>query len=110
VAARKIQAAQDFTRPARRGPTSTTRYVFALRPGCDIPATLDDWSRRLIAVQDCSKTLLVPAALARVAFLEPIPDPGLASASVGHCGHQAQHQPASAAGLPVSTWFTPTSC
>ena len=110
VTARKVQSAWNFGHPARRSPTSTARYVFAVRPGCNIPASLDDWSRRLIAVQDCSKAQLVPAALARVAFVEPIPDPGLASASVGHCGHEALHQPSAASGLPVSIWFTPTSC
>ena len=102
MTARKVQSAWNFGHPARRSPTSTARYVFAVRPGCNIPASLDDWSRRLIAVQDCSKAQLVPAALARVAFVEPIPDPGLASASVGHCGHEALHQPSAASGLPVS--------
>jgi len=78
---------------------------------CDIPQSLDDWSRRLIAVQVCSQTPLVPArTLARVSYVEPIPEPELGSASVGHCGRQALHQPSAAAGLPVSTWYTPTSC
>lgn len=30
--------------------------------------------------------------------------------SVGHCGHHALHQPRAASGLPVSDWYTPTSC
>ena len=83
--------------------------MFVLRPGCDIPQSLDDWSRRLIAVQVCSQgPRLVPArTLARG---EPIPEPELASTSVGHCGHQGLHQPSAASGLPVSTWYTPTSC
>ncbi len=29
---------------------------------------------------------------------------------IGHCGHHVLHQPPGASGLPVSAWFTPTSC
>jgi len=92
--------------------SSGTDGVIAARwGGCDIPQSLDDWSRRLIAVQVCARAQLVPArTLARVAFSEPIPEPDLASASVGHCGHEALHRPSAASGLPVSAWFTPTSC
>ena len=111
VTARKQQLVRDFARPGPSHSVSPVSYVFALRPGCDIPQSLDDWSRRLIAVQVCSQTQLVPArTLARVAYVEPIPEPELASASVGHCGHEALHQPSAASGLPVSTWYTPTSC
>ena len=110
VTARKQQMARDFARPGPSHAVSAVRYVFAVKAGCDIPQTLDEWSRRLIAVQDCSKARLVPArTLARVAY-EPIPDPELGSTSVGHCGHEALHQPSAAAGLPVSSWYTPTSC
>ena len=113
VAARKQEMIRQVVgRPApaaSRRPA--VRYVFALRAGCDIPQSLDDWSRRLIAVQVCAQAQLVPArTLARVAYIEPIPEPELASASVGHCGHEALHQPSAASGLPVSAWFTPTSC
>jgi len=111
VTARKQQMARDFARPGPSHSVSAVRYVFKIKAGCDIPQTLDEWSRRLIAVQDCSKARLVPArTLARVAYGEPIPDPELGSTSVGHCGHEALHQPSAAAGLPVSSWYTPTSC
>ncbi|MET1058842.1 MAG: hypothetical protein ABWX84_04565 [Nocardioides sp.] len=110
VAARKEQQARDFARPGPSHSVSAVRYVFAVSRGCDIPQTLDNWSRRLIAVQVCSKAQLVPAAPARVGFLEPIPRPELGSASVGHCGHETLHQPSGVTGLPVSEWFTPTSC
>ena len=111
VAARKQEMIRHVVRPAQPRSAPAVRYVFALRAGCDIPQSLDDWSRRLIAVQVCAQAQLVPArTLARVAFVEPIPDPGLATATVGHCGHEALHQPAAASGLPVSAWFTPTSC
>ena len=90
---------RHFARPAQPHSVPAVRYVFALRAGCDIPQSLDDWSRRLIAVQVCAQAQLVPArTLARVAYVEPIPDPELASASVGHCGHEALHQPSAASG------------
>ena len=104
VAARKQEMARQFAQPAKPRSFSAVRYVFALRAGCDIPASLDDWSRRLIAVQDCSKALLVPAARARTGYGEPV------TGEVGHCGHESLHQPSAASGLPVSEWFTPTSC
>ena len=111
VAARKQEMIRHIVRPGQQLSRSAVRYVFALRPGCDIPQSLDDWSRRLIAVQVCAQAQLVPArTLARVAYSEPIPEPELASASVGHCGHEALHQPSAASALPVSAWFTPTSC
>ena len=111
VAARKQEMIRQVVRPAQSLSRPAVRYVFALRAGCDIPQSLDDWSRRLIAVQVCAQAQLVPArTLARVAYIEPIPEPELASASVGHCGHEALHQPSAASALPVSAWFTPTSC
>ena len=104
VAARKQEMARQLVEPAKPRPVPAVRYVFALRAGCDIPATLDDWSRRLIAVQDCSKAQLVPVARARTGYGEPV------AVQVGHCGHESLHQPSAASGLPVSEWFTPTSC
>jgi hypothetical protein len=104
VALRKEQMVRDLAPPAPPGSVSAVRYVFAVSPWCDIPPSLDDWSRRLIAVQVCARTRVVPVALARVGFDEP------AAEVVGHCGHETLHQPSGAAGLPVSEWFTPTSC
>ena len=72
---------------------------------CYIPETLDRWTRRVIAVQFCSKAHTVPADFATLApYGELIPQ------AVGHCGHHVLHQPRTAADLPVSAWYTPTSC
>ena len=104
VAARKMEMARAVAHPVATHPVSAARYVFAVQPGCDIPQSLDKWTRRLIAVQVCAKARLVPVARARIGYGEP------ATGEVGHCGHEALHQPSVAAGLPVSEWFTPTSC
>ena len=72
---------------------------------CYIPETLDQWTRRLIEVQFCSKAHIVPAGLPTlVPYGEPVPQ------AVGHCGHHVLHQPPAASDLPVSAWYTPTSC
>ncbi|RYP87205.1 hypothetical protein EKO23_06235 [Nocardioides guangzhouensis] len=77
---------------------------------CYIPETLDSWSRRLIAVQLCSGVRVVPAVEPAVLLARaPYGDPA-SSGAVGHCGHESAHQPQSALGLPVSAWYTPTSC
>ena len=84
---------------------STHRTVPAKGPTCFIPESLDSWSRRLIAVQTCGKAYVVPALyVARAPYGMPAP------VAVGHCGHQSLHQPSSSLGLPVSAWYTPTSC
>ncbi len=61
VAARKQEMIRQVIRPAQPLSRPAVRYVFALRAGCDIPQSLDDWSRRLIAVQVCAQARLVPA-------------------------------------------------
>ena len=116
VAARKHQMTEDYVGavPSRAVVASRSApATFAVHAaGCDISGTLDEWSRRLIAIQVCGKAYVVTAAAFRapVRYAEPIPFPQAASAgSVGHCGHQGMHQPP-ATGLPVSAWFTPTSC
>jgi hypothetical protein len=63
VAARKQEMVRDVARPATPRSAPAVRFVFALRDGCDIPQSLDDWSRRLIAVQVCSQARLVPASV-----------------------------------------------
>jgi hypothetical protein len=84
---------------------STHRTVPAKGPTCFIPESLDSWSRRLIAVQTCGKAYVVPALyVARAPYGMPAP------IAIGHCGHQSLHQPSSSLGLPVSAWYTPTSC
>ena len=72
---------------------------------CYIPETLDQWTRRLIAVQFCSKAHIVPADLPTL-----VPYGALVPQAVGHCGHHVLHQPPKASDLPVSAWYTPTSC
>lgn len=72
---------------------------------CYVPETLDQWTRRLIAVQLCSKAHIVPADLPTlVPYGQPV------TQAVGHCGHHVLHQPPTASDLPVSAWYTPTSC
>jgi hypothetical protein len=114
VAARKQQMTEDRAGSppsssvvARSAPATFT----ARAAGCDISGTLDEWSRRLIAIQVCGKSYVVTAAAFRapVRFAEPIPYPQTGARAVGHCGHQDAYQPP-VSGLPVSAWFTPTSC
>jgi hypothetical protein len=115
VAIRKEQMTEDYHGSApsraavasRSAPAAFTIHV----AGCDISGTLDEWSRRLIAIQVCGKAYVVTAAAFRapVRYAEPIPYPQSGAGAVGHCGHQGAHQPLTT-GLPVSAWFTPTSC
>jgi hypothetical protein len=111
VAVRKERMAQDYVERAAGRSSSTSRTVFVFRVGygastvCDIPESLDSWTRRLIALQVCARLHGVPAR-----FRAPATYPGPAAGSVGHCGHEALHQPLAATGWPVSAWYTPTSC
>ena len=111
VAVRKQRMAQDYVDSAAARSGSASRSVVAFRVGhgtsapCDIPESLDDWSRRLIALQVCART-----HGAELSFRAPA-TPGKSTAGwVRRCGHQVLHQPPGATGLPVSTWSTPTSC
>jgi hypothetical protein len=111
VAVRKERMAQDHVESAagRSGSASRTVLVFRVGYGastvCDIPESLDSWSRRLIALQVCARLHGEP-----VRFRAPATYTGPAAGSVGHCGHEALHQPLAATGWPVSGWYTPTSC
>lgn len=114
VAARKQQMTEDQVGPAHARSVVASRsapVAFSARAaGCDISGVLDEWSRRLIAIQVCGKSYVVTAAFrAPVRFAEPIPYPQSGTRAVGHCGHQGAYQPP-VSGLPVSAWFTPTSC
>jgi hypothetical protein len=120
VAAQKTHRARDYVELAaaraqfvsQQQRTALAHIVVAVsRSGpaadatCYIPESLDQWTRRLIAVQFCSKAHVVPADLPTlVPYGEPVPQ------AVGHCGHQGLHQPPTASDLPVSAWYTPTSC
>jgi hypothetical protein len=127
AAGHQVSATGSDTRPGTvpgmelKRPTALAHIVAAAErfgpgPGatCHVPETLDAWSRRLIAVQLCGRVHVVPAVLlARAPYGDPPPRIAPSSpvaGAVGHCGHEGAHQPASALGLPVSAWFTPTSC
>ena len=110
VAVRKERMALYSVESAAARSDSASRSGLAIRPdhvvstACDIPESLDHWSRRLIALQVCAK-----AHGAQLSFRAPAMY-GEPASSVGHCGHEALHQPPAASGLPVSYWYTPTSC
>ncbi len=82
-------------------PTLTTWIV------CNIPESLDTWSRRLIASQAC-RIYIVPAW-----YRAPAAYWDSTIGSIGHCGQHVLHlleQPKAEFGLSVSAWYTPTSC
>ena len=125
VAEQKTQAARDYVELAearsqfasqRQQRTALAHIVVAVSRSrsdatatatatCYIPETLDQWTRRLIAVQFCSRAHIVPADLPTL-----VPDREPAPQAVGHCGHHVLHQTRATTGLPVSAWYTPTSC
>ena len=74
---------------------------------CNIPESLDAWSRRLIASQAC-RIYIVPAW-----YRPPAAYRDSTIGPVGHCGHHVLHlleQPKAEFDLPVPAWYTPTSC
>ena len=97
-----VAHADQLTTEGGGDSVATVRYVFALKAGCDIPASLDAWSRRLMAIQLCATAQLVPTA--RAGHGTPITD------EVGGCGEPTLHQPAVAPGMPASAWYPPLSC
>ena len=111
VAVRKHRMAQDYVESAAARSASASRSVVAFRvghgasAGCEIPESLGDWSRRLVALQVCARAHGV-----ELGFRAPA-TPGKSTAGwVRRCGHQVLRQPPGATGLPVSAWSTPTSC
>ena len=62
---REVKKINGRDLPPGRAAGDDTALTMApmLQAGCDIPQSLDDWSRRLIAVQVCSQARLVPAGV-----------------------------------------------